>query len=77
MAVAFEPSAYKPGLHYFAPYVYRQGDTIKSSYLGSDWYNYFNWRWYEIPKDQNRALWSEPYHEPTSDTIASTYSAPF
>ena len=44
IAVAFEPSAYKPGLHYFAPYVYRQGNTIKSSYLGSDWYNYFNWR---------------------------------
>jgi len=77
MAVAFEPSTYKPGLHYFAPYVYRQGDTIKSSYLGSDWYNYFNWRWYEIPKDQNRALWSEPYHEPTSENIVITYSAPF
>ena len=77
MAVAFEPSAYQPGLRYFSPYVYRQGGTIKQSYLGSSWYNYFNWRWYEVPQELNRALWSEPYHEPTSDTVVITYSVPF
>ncbi len=77
MAVAFEPSAYQPGLRYFAPYVYRQGTTIQQSYLGSSWYNYFNWRWYEVPQELNRALWSEPYQEPTSDTIVITYSVPF
>ena len=71
MGVAFEPSAYQPGLRYFSPYVYRRGDTIQQSYLGSDWYNYFNWRWYEVPQDLNRAIWSEPYDEPTSDTIVS------
>jgi sigma-B regulation protein RsbU (phosphoserine phosphatase) len=77
MTVAFEPAAYKPALRYFSPYVYRQGDTVKSSFLGSDWYNYFNWRWYEIPKDLNRAMWSDPYDEPTSDAIVITYSVPF
>ena len=77
MAVAFEPSAYQPGLRYFAPYVYRQGTTIQQSYLGSSRYNYFNWRWYEVPQELNRALWSEPYQEPTSDTIVITYSVPF
>ena len=77
MAVAFEPSAYQPGLRYFAPYVYRQGTTIQQSYLGSSRYNYFNWMWYEVPQELNRALWSEPYQEPTSDTIVITYSVPF
>ncbi len=77
MAVAFEPSAYQPGLRYFSPYVYRQGTAIQQSYLGSSGYNYFNWRWYEVPQELNRALWSEPYQEPTSDTTVITYSAPF
>ena len=77
MAVAFEPSAYQPGLRYFSPYVYRQGTAIQQSYLGSSAYNYFNWRWYEVPQELNRALWSEPYQEPTSDTTVITYSAPF
>lgn len=77
MDVAFEPSAYKPARHYFSPYVYRHGDTIKSSFLGSAWYKYFNWRWYEIPKELNQPMWSDPYHEPTSDAIVITYSVPF
>jgi phosphoserine phosphatase RsbU/P len=77
LAVAYEPSAYQPGRRYFAPYVYRLGEASQQSYLGSDWYNYFNWRWYELPKELHRALWSEPYQEPTSDTIVITYSVPF
>ncbi|MFZ2088672.1 MAG: SpoIIE family protein phosphatase, partial [Desulfobaccales bacterium] len=77
MAIAFEPSAFRPDLRYFAPFVFRQGDAIKQSFLGSDWYNYFNWRWYQIPKNHSQAMWSEPYHEPTSDSIVITYSVPF
>ena len=30
-----------------------------------------------VPQELNRALWSEPYQEPTSDTIVMTYSVPF
>jgi len=77
MTVAFEPAAYKPTFYYFAPFVYRQDDTITSSFLGSPRYNYFNWRWYQIPQKLNKPLWSDPYHEPTGDAVVITYSVPF
>jgi phosphoserine phosphatase RsbU/P len=77
MTIAFEPSGPRPHLQPLALYVYRQGDTVRQGHLGGDGYNFFNWRWYALPKELNRALWSEPYHEPASDTIVITYAVPF
>jgi hypothetical protein len=45
--------------------------------VASAWYHYVHWRWYARPKEQDRAPWSEPYQEPTSDTIVITCSVPF
>ncbi|MFZ5453608.1 MAG: SpoIIE family protein phosphatase [Thermodesulfobacteriota bacterium] len=77
MAIAFEPRAFKPELYHFMPYVYRQGETIKQVYAGSQGYDYFNWRWYAVPKETNRGWWSEPYQDPVNNTIVCTFAVPF
>lgn len=74
MTVAYEPYAYNPDLSYFAPYVYHDAGDIKVSTAP---HNYYNWMWYLNPKTDNRALWSEPYVDTSTDKIMSTYSAPF
>ncbi len=78
MAVAFEPYAFNPRQYYFAPYACREGREVKISFLGSDSYRYFFWDWYQIPKELNRPVWSEPYFdEGGGNIIMSTYSTPF
>jgi len=77
-AIAFEPHAFDKDFLYFAPYFYRDNDTIKFSYLGGDAYQYFYWDWYQIPKEIARPVWSEPYYdEGGGNIIMSTYSVPF
>lgn len=77
-AIAFEPYAFEKDSLYFAPYFYRDKDTIKSTYLGGDSYQYFYWDWYQIPKEIARPVWSEPYYdEGGGNIIMSTYSVPF
>jgi sigma-B regulation protein RsbU (phosphoserine phosphatase) len=78
-AVAFEPYAFQPGKQYYAPYGYREKDlSIKTVFLGGDDYHYFSWDWYELPKELNHALWSEPYFdEGGGQVIMATYSVPF
>ena len=76
--IAFEPHAFDPNALYFAPYLFRQGQERKLIYVGSESYQYFYWDWYQIPKELDRALWSEPYFdEGAGNIIMSTYSVPF
>ena len=76
--IAFEPYAFEPDSLYFAPYFYRDNNTIKFMYLGDDNYQYFYWDWYQIPKEIARPVWSEPYYdEGGGNIIMSTYSVPF
>jgi class 3 adenylate cyclase/HAMP domain-containing protein len=78
VSVSFEPFAADPKQYYFAPYVYRDQGKIKLDFLGSDTYRYFFLDWYEIPKEIQRPLWSEPYYdEGGGNIIMSTYSVPF
>ncbi|MEW6386225.1 MAG: adenylate/guanylate cyclase domain-containing protein [Thermodesulfobacteriota bacterium] len=78
IAVAFEPFAFDPKTYYFAPYVYRGQEQIAVSYLGSDTYKYFFLDWYQIPKEIQVPLWSEPYYdEGGGNIIMATYSVPF
>ncbi len=76
--VAYEPySFYKDSL-YFAPYFYRSGDSVKYENLGNENYQYFYWDWYQIPKELDRAFWSEPYYdEGGGKVIMCSYSVPF
>lgn len=77
-AVAFEPYTFDPKSRYFAPYYYHDGRSLKLIYLGNKLYQYFFWDWYQIPKELERAVWSEPYFdEGAGNIIMSTYSIPF
>jgi sigma-B regulation protein RsbU (phosphoserine phosphatase) len=77
-AIAFEPFAFKRGSMYFSPYYYKKGKEIGFSFLGGDDYRYFYWDWYQIPKEINGPLWSEPYYdEGGGGIIMATYSVPF
>jgi class 3 adenylate cyclase/HAMP domain-containing protein len=78
VAVAFEPYAFNPQRYYFSPYCFREGGRIKITYLGSDSYRYFYWDWYQLPKELQHAVWSEPYFDKGGgNIIMSTYSVPF
>lgn len=76
--IAFEPYAFQKDALYFAPYFYRSEGEINFAYLGGESYRYFYWDWYQIPKELNRPVWSEPYYdEGGGNIIMSTYSVPF
>jgi sigma-B regulation protein RsbU (phosphoserine phosphatase) len=77
-AVAFEPYAFDPKSRAFAPYTFREGKSLKHLSLGDKDYPYFFQDWYQIPKELERAVWSEPYFdEGAGNIIMSTYSIPF
>lgn len=76
--IAFEPYAFDKGSLYFSPYFYRNDGKIKFINLGNDSYRYFYWDWYQIPKELEHPVWSEPYYdEGGGNIIMSTYSVPF
>jgi len=75
---AFEPYAFNPTLLYFAPYYYRNKGKIILTFLGSDSYRYFYLDWFQIPKEIDSPVWSEPFcDEGAGNIIMSTYSVPF
>ena len=77
-AIAFDPYAFNPNDLYFSPYGYRESDLIKFTYLGGESYQYFYWDWYQIPKELNVPIWTEPYYdEGGGNIIMSTFSVPF
>jgi sigma-B regulation protein RsbU (phosphoserine phosphatase) len=76
--VAFEPYAFSPQTVAFAPYYFREFRELKFIDLGSKAYQYFYLDWYQIPKELERAVWSEPYFdEGAGNIMMSTYSIPF
>ncbi|MDA8307425.1 MAG: SpoIIE family protein phosphatase [Deltaproteobacteria bacterium] len=78
-AIAFEPGAIAPGSLYFAPYCYREKNgLLKNVMLGNKFYDYFTMDWYQIPKELNRAAWTEPYFDQGGgNQIMTTFSVPF
>lgn len=73
--IAFEPYANDENVLSFAPYCYRSKDTIKSTFIP---YNYFDWDWYSVTRSLNRPVWTEPYYDKgAGNIIMSTYSVPF
>ncbi|OGW38929.1 MAG: serine/threonine protein phosphatase [Nitrospirae bacterium RBG_13_39_12] len=77
--VAFEPYALDKKLPAFAPYFYKENGKIRLKNLQDVFnYNYFILDWYQIPKELNRSIWSEPYFdEGAGNIMMSTYSVPF
>ncbi|RZB30436.1 MAG: phosphoserine phosphatase RsbU/P [Desulfobacteraceae bacterium Eth-SRB1] len=77
-AVAFEPWIYDGEKERYAPYFYKSSGKIRYSNLGTASYKYFFQDWYQIPKELNRPVWTEPYFdEGGGNIIMSTYSVPF
>jgi len=77
-AIAFEPHAYKSSQLYYAPYFYKNGDSLKFTWLGGENYQYHLLDWYLIPRILGKALWSEPYYdEGAGNTVMTTFSVPF
>ncbi|HIJ76027.1 MAG TPA: SpoIIE family protein phosphatase [Deltaproteobacteria bacterium] len=77
--IAFEPGALAADAHYFSPYCYRkEGGRLTNVVLGDESYHYFTMDWYQIPKELNRAAWTEPYYdEGGGNMIMASFSVPF
>lgn len=76
--IAFEPYSYKKDSLFYAPYFYKNGNDVELMYLGNDEYNYFLLDWYQIAKELDRPIWSEPYYDDGGGNILMcTYSVPF
>ncbi|MFC1580571.1 SpoIIE family protein phosphatase [Thermodesulfobacteriota bacterium] len=74
--IAFAPYAYADQRKRFAPYCFWKSpgelDVMEVPY------DYFSWDWFQIPKELNRPVWSEPYFdEGAGNIIMATYSVPF
>ncbi len=73
--IAFEPYAYNPNSRTFAPYFYKKNGNLEFAYIP---YEYFTWDWYQIPKELNRPVWTEPYYdEGAGQIVMTTFSMPF
>jgi signal transduction histidine kinase len=76
-ALAYEPYYHDPAKKYYSPYYFREGNKISFKFLGDEQYDYFSMDWYQIPRELNRPIWSEPYYDQgAGDIIMSTYSVP-
>lgn len=72
--IAFEPYAFDKTQLYFAPYYGKEKGKLVLSYMGDPTYRYFYLDWYQIPRELNRPVWTEPYFD---DILMTTYSVPF
>lgn len=73
--IAFEPNVYSENAKTFAPYYYKHEGKIEFTYIP---YEYFTWDWYQIPKELNAPVWSEPYFdEGAGGIMMATFSVPF
>lgn len=77
-AIAFEPYGFMYDSEYYAPYHYRSQNRITYTNLGGEDYQYFYMDWYQLPKELDRAIWTEPYFdEGGGQELMGTYSVPF
>ncbi|MDD4201922.1 MAG: SpoIIE family protein phosphatase [Candidatus Omnitrophica bacterium] len=76
--ISFEPYICIKDQKFFAPYYYKKDGEIKFMRLGIDAYDYFEWDWYKIPKQKEKAIWTVPYFDKgAGDILMTTYSVPF
>lgn len=73
-SIALEPNFYNDEEYYFAPYSYRDNDSIITKQSGCPEYDYFIMDWYLIPKLLEESYWSEPYVD--NKKTLTTYSVP-
>ena len=77
MTVALEPSILHPAIGEFSPYYYREDNGLHYKDLAAEDYRYLMWDWYNIPRANNSAAWTEPYYdEGGGNALMTTYSTP-
>lgn len=79
-AIAFEPYQFSDEKKLFSPYVFRNDSEFISINLGVESYDYTSaeWEWFNRPKQQNKAIWTEPYFdEGAGNVLMVTYAVPF
>ena len=75
----FEPYAYSPDEEYMGPYWYKDGGSFVETYDYSNAeYDYFSQEYYTdaAAMDPGTATITDPYYDPTSDTVMASCSAP-
>jgi sigma-B regulation protein RsbU (phosphoserine phosphatase) len=80
VAVAYEKNAFDPKKEYFCPYYFRKDGAITydPTSEGDNKYLYWFWDWYQIPKELDRPMWSEPYFdEGSGNIIMCSFAVPF
>jgi sigma-B regulation protein RsbU (phosphoserine phosphatase) len=76
--IAYKPYGLNAQTSAYAPYYYRGPDGPVFEQLAKPDYNYFQWDWYRLPRDDGHAMWTEPYFDDGGgNAIMITYSAPF
>lgn len=70
--IAFDPDKNKNSKT--VPYVYRKNDSIGSKFVT---YDFIYQDWYQIPKELNRPVWTEPYFGKSGNILMATYAMPF
>jgi len=67
VSMAFEPGQFSRDTENFSPIYFRQKDRIDFLQLGEKPdYSYFAQEWYYAARDQQKALWTEPYRSSVS-----------
>lgn len=73
----FAPYAYDSNEKYVGPYVYKDGSSTVVTYDYSNAeYDYVSQEYYTIAESSTEPVITDPYYDPTSDTIMSTCTAP-
>ena len=77
-AIAFAPRAFDGKTEFFAPYCYKSGGRVESTWLGGERYRYFQMDWFQLAQVLGRPQWSEPYFdEGGGNILMATYAVPF
>ena len=78
VTIAFEPDFFPGKKGEYAPYVYKSDGVLKTVFLKQPENNYRIKDWYLIPKELQKAMWSEPYYNVDNNSkILATFSVPF
>lgn len=73
----FEPYAYDATQQYMGPYVYKDGNSLVTTYDYSNAeYDYFSQEYYTMCINATEAQFTDPYYDETSNTIMSSCACP-
>lgn len=68
---------YNPILPLYAPYVYRQDDSLRFQSLATPYYDYPTQEWFVKPVELDSEYWSEPYIDTGGgEVLMTTFSRP-